>query len=158
MAIVERAKIEDAGAINALYNELIHWGHPNSTESIKKCIGLPLHHLMVIRGASGEENEGVIFGSALLSMRLVPDHYIGWISFIDSVIIGSRWRGRGYGEKLIQHLIALARSSGCLRIELTVRPDPDRKDALNLYKKLGFEVIGADKQNYCVLELQSKKS
>lgn len=156
MPVMERAKIEDAETINTLYDELIHWGHPSSIESIKQCIGLPLHYLTVIRGAPGEENENVIFGTALLSLRLVPDHHIGWIGFIDSVIIGSKWRGKGYGKQLMEYLIALATSLGCLRLELTVRSDPDRQNALKLYKNLGFEIVGPDKQNYCVLELQAK--
>lgn len=156
MPIIERARPGDAEEINKLYDELIHWGHPSSVGSIKKCIDLPLHHLMVVRGASGEEGEGLIFGTGLLSLRLVPDHHIGWIGFIDSVIVGSRWRGKGYGKTLMEHLIKLAKDLGCLRLELTVRSDPDRKDALELYKKLGFEVLGEGKQNYCVLELQGK--
>ncbi len=154
MPIIEKARLEDAKKINKLYDELIHWGHPSSLESIKKCINLPLHYLLVMRGAPGEEGEDFIFGTGLLSLRLVPDHHIGWIGFIDSVIVSSKWRGKGYGKILMEYLIKLAKDLGCLRLELTVRSDPDRKDALELYKKLGFKVLGEGKQNYCVLELQ----
>lgn len=50
------------------------------------------------------------------------------------------WRGKGIGEKLMQTAILDAQSKGMTRIELTVY-EPN-KNAVALYKKLGFEVEG----------------
>lgn len=159
MPIIEHARLEDAEAINKLYDELIHWGHPSSVDSIKTCINTPLHDLMVIRDSSGEGNGGVVCGSALLSRRLVPDHHIGWVATIDSVIVGEKWRGRSYGKMLTEALIDMAKNHGCLKVELTVRSDPDRAHAFELYKNLGFKIVSTSekelasgKQLYCVLD------
>jgi ribosomal protein S18 acetylase RimI-like enzyme len=50
------------------------------------------------------------------------------------------WRGRGLGEPLIRQALAAARNFGFLRVELTVRHDNPRAQAL--YRRVGFEVEG----------------
>jgi ribosomal protein S18 acetylase RimI-like enzyme len=50
------------------------------------------------------------------------------------------WRGRGLGERLIRRSLEAARVYGFARVELTVRHDNARAQAL--YSKVGFEVEG----------------
>jgi len=50
------------------------------------------------------------------------------------------WRGRGLGERLIRQTLEAARTFGFSRVELTVRGDNTRAQAL--YHKIGFEVEG----------------
>jgi RimJ/RimL family protein N-acetyltransferase len=50
------------------------------------------------------------------------------------------WRGRGLGERLIRQTLDAARAFGFPRVELTVRHDNTRAQAL--YRNGGFEVEG----------------
>jgi GNAT superfamily N-acetyltransferase len=55
---------------------------------------------------------------------------------IEAVRVGAAYRGRGIGEQLIRHAIAIARNAGCGLIELT--SDTSRFDAHRFYERLGF--------------------
>ena len=61
--------------------------------------------------------------SSVLGMGLLPE-----------------FRRRGLGERLIQRTLAAAREFGFHRVELTVRED--NANAIALYKKVGFEIEG----------------
>ncbi|SDO45264.1 GNAT family N-acetyltransferase [Afipia sp. GAS231] len=50
------------------------------------------------------------------------------------------FRGCGLGERLIGQTLDAARAFGLHRVELTVRED--NKNAIALYKKIGFEIEG----------------
>ncbi len=54
-----------------------------------------------------------------------------------------QFRGRGIGTKLIQSALAAARAFGLRRVELTVRKH--NTGAFELYKKIGFEIEGAQR-------------
>jgi ribosomal protein S18 acetylase RimI-like enzyme len=80
---------------------------------------------------------------------------IGWcdITGFDRVVFAHRgvmgmgllppYRGQGIGEALLQHALQLADLKGLTRIELTVREHNTR--AIALYKKVGFETEGVQK-------------
>ena len=53
------------------------------------------------------------------------------------------YRGKGYGKKLLKYVIDHAWSQGLKRLELEVFSD--NKIAINLYKKMGYEVEGIKK-------------
>jgi ribosomal protein S18 acetylase RimI-like enzyme len=55
---------------------------------------------------------------------------------IEGVRIGAGWRGRGLGERLVRHAIALAEAEGCGLVQLTT--DNMRPDAHRFYQGLGF--------------------
>ena len=50
------------------------------------------------------------------------------------------FRGQGVGERLMRQTLEAARAFGLHRVELTVRED--NKNAIALYKKIGFEIEG----------------
>jgi ribosomal protein S18 acetylase RimI-like enzyme len=50
------------------------------------------------------------------------------------------FRGRGIGKRLILCTLEAARACGLQRVELTVREN--NKSAIELYKKVGFEIEG----------------
>ncbi len=50
------------------------------------------------------------------------------------------YRGQGIGKQLITTTIAAAKASGLTRVELTVRET--NTNAIELYKKVGFEIEG----------------
>jgi len=55
---------------------------------------------------------------------------------IEAVRVGSAWRGRGIGERLVRHAIEMARTAGCGLVQLTT--DKSRADAHRFYEALGF--------------------
>ncbi len=57
-------------------------------------------------------------------------------SQIEDVVVDEEFRGQGIGKKLVQALIAAAKSRKVGTIHLTSRPE--RTAANSLYKKLGF--------------------
>lgn len=59
------------------------------------------------------------------------------------------FRGKGIGKQLIQKAIDAAFACGMTRIELTVK-EPN-KNAFELYKRVGFEVEGLQK-NTCLID------
>jgi ribosomal protein S18 acetylase RimI-like enzyme len=50
------------------------------------------------------------------------------------------FRGQGIGKRLILGTLEAARAFGLQRVELTVREN--NKSAIELYKKVGFEIEG----------------
>ena len=59
------------------------------------------------------------------------------IADIESVVVNSRCRGKGYGKELITAMIEAARSLNVHHIQLT--SNPKRVAANKLYQNLGFE-------------------
>ncbi len=82
----------------------------------------------------GEEN-GKIIGTISLVFYRIPTGDKAWI---EDVIVDESTRGKGYGNKLIQHAIDFAKSKGILKVNLT--SNPTRIAANKMYQKLGFEL------------------
>ena len=55
---------------------------------------------------------------------------------IEDVVVAASVRGRGIGESLMRHAMALAKSRGAAGIDLT--SSPARSAANRLYRKIGF--------------------
>ncbi len=55
---------------------------------------------------------------------------------IEGVRVNRRHRGKGIGEKLVNHAVALARRNGCGLVQLTT--DNARPDTHRFYEALGF--------------------
>jgi L-phenylalanine/L-methionine N-acetyltransferase len=66
--------------------------------------------------------------------------YLGGFSVKDSM------KGKGIGFMVLQHIKQEAQAQFCSRIELTV--DTENHPAINLYRKVGFEIEGKLKNNY----------
>lgn len=82
-----------------------------------------------------EENKQVIgFGSLIIHQ--VP--CVGFVARVEDVIIDSKWRGMGFGRKITEKLITIAKNKKAKRINLT--STPQRVEARKLYKDMGFEI------------------
>ena len=82
-----------------------------------------------------EENKQVIgFGSLIIHQ--IPCE--GFVARIEDVIIDSNWRGKGYGKKLTEELIKIAKNKKVKKINLT--SNPKRVEARKLYQNMGFEI------------------
>ncbi|SHK33036.1 ribosomal protein S18-alanine N-acetyltransferase [Thermocrinis minervae] len=80
----------------------------------------------------------------------VIGYAIAWVVYdeasIMSFAIDKEWQGKGYGKKLLQHLIEHFRKMGGIRrITLDVRKS--NIQAINLYRSLGFR-IEAERKSY----------
>jgi ribosomal protein S18 acetylase RimI-like enzyme len=60
-----------------------------------------------------------------------------FVSYVEDVVVGEEYRGKGIGEKLMLGLIDAAKTRGIRTISLTSRPE--RAAAQKLYEKLGFK-------------------
>lgn len=85
-------------------------------------------HVYVIRA------EGHIVATATLCVKHTLEFNIG---DVESVVVSSRCRGRGYGKALMRALIEAARGLGVHHLQLTSHPG--RVAANGLYRVLGFE-------------------
>lgn len=59
------------------------------------------------------------------------------IADIESVVVSSQCRGRGYGRELVRHMIDVAKAMKVHHIQLT--SNPARVAANRLYQEMGFE-------------------
>ncbi len=75
-----------------------------------------------------------IVGSLTLAFYKIPTGGKAWI---EDVVVDSKARGLGLGEKLMQHAMDYAAKKGYTKIDLTSAPE--RVAANQLYQKLGFK-------------------
>ena len=59
------------------------------------------------------------------------------VAVLEDVIVRNEYRGKGLGRRLVEHVLAWAKTDGMTRI--TLLADRDNKAALGIYRKLGFE-------------------
>ncbi len=58
------------------------------------------------------------------------------VALLEDVIVRSEYRGRGLGQRLVEHAFAWAEAAGMARI--TLLADRDNAAALAFYRRLGF--------------------
>lgn len=85
-------------------------------------------------GEVGDEIVGVI--------GTVPNHNIhdGFVTYIEHVVVGREYRGKGYGSQLIRFCEERALEEGCKLIELDT--DLGHSKAEQLYEKSGYKQSG----------------
>jgi ribosomal-protein-alanine N-acetyltransferase len=85
------------------------------------------------------EHAGQMQGYAIMSLAAAEAHLL-------NLCVAERLRRRGYGRRLLQHLLAQAQSAGAQRVQLEVRPT--NHAALELYRKAGFVELGIRRNYY----------
>ena len=121
-------KAGNLGEIKGLLPQLVKTPKVITLRDIRKILSDSNVYLLTIK-------DGVkIVGIAALLFHAAPT---GFHAHIEDVVIDEAYRGRGLGEKLIQKLMAIAKTKQARYIELTSRPS--RVAANHLYQKLGFE-------------------
>lgn len=85
-------------------------------------------HVYVIR------NEGRIVATGTLCIKHTLEFTI---ADIESVVVSTTCRGRGYGKELMMAMVEAAKGFGVHHIQLT--SNPARVAANQLYQELGFE-------------------
>jgi GNAT superfamily N-acetyltransferase len=94
----------------------------------------PNHHLIVA------ETGGRVVGSAtLLIVPNLSHRGLPW-SVMENVIVDENMRRKGIAGVMIEHLVELARRSGCYKIGLS--SSKKRPAAHAMYESLGFKQYG----------------
>jgi ribosomal protein S18 acetylase RimI-like enzyme len=82
------------------------------------------------------ELDGSLVATAQVSWLRHLIHDGGLSCQLESVRVASSQRGRGLGDRLVRHVLDLARTRGCARVQLTT--NAARTDARRFYRRLGF--------------------
>ena len=118
---------QDLAELDALMHELSATSFCNE-ELLNNALNDANVHVYVIR------DEGHILATGTLCIKHTLEFTI---ADIESVVVSSKCRGRGYGKELMTAMIEAAKSFKVHHIQLTSRPA--RVAANQLYQELGFE-------------------
>ena len=80
------------------------------------------------------EDNGQVIGFGSIAFFLVPTK--GYIGTIQDIVVDKLYRGKGFGRKIMNSLIDIAKNKGINIVELT--SNPKRFEARTLYESLGF--------------------
>lgn len=62
--------------------------------------------------------------------------------------IEQRYRGKGYGQKLVNRMVEKLREQGYKQLSLSV---DKRNRAFNFYQRLGFRIVGEEGNAYIMV-------
>ena len=113
--------------LDALMHELSATSFCND-ELLKNALNDANVHVYVIR------DEGHVVATGTLCIKHTLELTI---ADIESVVVSSKCRGRGYGKELMTAMIEAAKKMNVHHIQLT--SNPSRLAANQLYQELGFE-------------------
>jgi GNAT superfamily N-acetyltransferase len=141
MAHIRTASADDIPRILELYDELgIHYSQVEKNrivtpEDIRNVFAEidagPGHEIFLV------EDEGEVAGSIVLLIVPNLSHSATPWAIAENLIVGGKYRRRGYGKMLLEHVINRAREKGCHKVQLL--SDRRRKEAHRLYHSVGFE-------------------
>ena len=118
--------LHDLSDIDVLMHELSATSYCNET-LLKDALNDKNVHVFVIR------NDGHIVATSTLCIKHTLEFTI---ADIESVVVSSKYRGRGYGKELMAAIIDAAKNQNVHHIQLT--SNPKRVAANRLYQNLGF--------------------
>ena len=118
---------QDLNDLNALMQELSATSFCDE-ELLNNALNDANVHMYVIR------DEGRIVATGTLCIKHTLEFTI---ADIESVVVSSKCRGRGYGKELMTAMIEAAKMMNVHHIQLT--SNPARVAANQLYQELGFE-------------------
>jgi ribosomal protein S18 acetylase RimI-like enzyme len=103
---------------------------PAYVDAFHAIVASPQQHLIVA------EAEGGLVGMFQLSFIPGLSRKGSWRGQIESVRVATAHRGKGIGEAMLRHAVALCREHGCATVQLT--SDKQRSEAHRFYGRLGF--------------------
>ena len=118
---------QDLADLDALMHELSATSFCNE-ELLNNALNDANVHLYVIR------EEGHIVATGTLCIKHTLEFTM---ADIESVVVSSNYRGKGYGKELMTAMIDMAKELDVHHIQLT--SNPKRVAANQLYQELGFE-------------------
>jgi len=94
------------------------------------------NHIIIIL----EDDEENIIGSGTLFIEKKLTYGGCNMGHIENVLIDEKYRGNGYGEMLVNHLLKISKKNKCYRVDLNCSSELE-----HFYQKNGF-----DKKNICM--------
>lgn len=76
---------------------------------------------------------GIEDGAVMASAMAGYEGHRGWVHYL---AVSPRWRGRGHGRALVEHVEALLLARGCPKLGLLVRNS--NLEAIAFYRRLGY--------------------
>ena len=150
--IIRKANIEDYDRINELFWQSDNYHYYNepyiyiktdeacrSSEYIESLINDESNIFLIL------ENENEIIGFLYAyeeTKGKLPFHKKRKYIVIDNIVVDENYRNKGYGEKLLDHIIEYAKKGNYNDIMLYVYCF--NKNAIKLYEKKGFKTITQD--------------
>lgn len=110
----------------------------NFLNHLKLILSNPLHQIWIAK-----INDKIV-GTATILIEPKIIHDLSYVGHIEDVVVDGSYRLKGIGKKLVDHLIVVAKNSGCYKIIL----DCDEKN-MRFYQKSGFK----QKENQMVIYL-----
>ncbi len=83
------------------------------------------------------EDNGLVIGCLQVTFIANLTFKGGRRALIEAVRIADSHQGQGLGQRLMEHVIDLARERGCRIVQLT--SNKERDDAIRFYEQLGFQ-------------------
>lgn len=111
-----------------------------SKEKLDAVVNDANSHLYVIR------EEDCVVATATLCISHTPEFILG---AVETVVVSTACRGKGYGRLLMEHILKEANRLGCEKLHLT--SNPRRVIANSLYQAFGFRKYDT---NYYELEIK----
>lgn len=96
------------------------------------------HKIFVITNA---QKEIIASGTIFIEKKLIRN--ICKLGHIEDIVVDNRYRGKGYGKLLINHLIDYCKRMNCYKINLNCN-----ESTIAFYKSNGFENIGCQMAIY----------
>jgi ribosomal protein S18 acetylase RimI-like enzyme len=127
--VVRSVTPEIVEAFRVLLRELSPGSPELTVGELEDIVSFPANTVLVAR----DEHSGRVIGTATVVSIRIPS---GRRARLESVVVHPSARGRGVGEALCRHAIAVARQSGAAFLDLTSAPT--RSAANRLYGRLGF--------------------
>lgn len=131
--VFKSIKDTDLDAIVEIENE--SHIHPWSKSVFRDCLRVSYVCDMLVQDDA--ETQIVVYG--IMSVAVGEAH-------IFNVCVNADYRRQGFGEKMMRHLIDVAKNKNASIAFLEVRPS--NITAISLYEKLGFETTGRRKDYY----------
>ncbi len=85
------------------------------------------------------ESDGRIVGAATLIIEQKFIHSGGLVGHIEDVVVDAEFQGRKIGEKIMNHLLEIAKKRGCYKTILDCTDD-----VKSFYEKLGFRHVASE--------------
>lgn len=138
--LIRPATADDLDGLLALYQELADGSpvkmpsHPGQSRLVlKRILDDPARHLHIAVADTQTVGTADLLIVANLTHRARP-----W-AVIENVIVTAPARRHGVGTALLHHLVQIASSAGCYKVQL--HSGKQRAQAHDLYKKVGFRPV-----------------
>ena len=142
--IIRDIRPDDFAYILALNEESVRFLSPLTAERLAWLDGLSSYHRVVeVKGDVAAFllalREGTAYDSP--NYRWFAEHCDQFL-YIDRVVVSSKCRGQGLGDRLYEDLIAYARQHSVPQVTCEFDIDPPNEVSRRLHRKFGFREVG----------------